>query len=65
MSEILKAYKEPPNINDLKDIAIFLEGIKQGKGNIQPLGFIQLESLWDIYKELKIHGLPSNKKVGG
>ncbi len=51
--EAKKSYKEPPNIEDLKEIAIFLEGIKQGKGNILPLGFIQLESLWDIYKDLR------------
>ena len=48
-----KAYREPPNIEHLKDIAIFLEGIKQGKGSIAPLGFIHLESLWDFYKQLK------------
>ena len=48
-----QAYKDPPDIEHLRDIAIFLEGVKQGKGNITPLGFIHLNSLWDIYKDLR------------
>ena len=46
-------YKTPPDIEHLKELAIFLEGLWFGKGNILPLGRIHLESLWDIYKQLK------------
>lgn len=42
--------------NHLKEIAIFLEGIKAGKGNIQPLGTVHLESLWNAIHELRQPG---------
>ena len=49
-----KAFRQEPDVFEhLKEIAIYLEGIKQGKGNIQPLGFIHIESLWDVYKTFK------------
>lgn len=35
-----------PNIGELKELAIYLEGIKKGQGNLQPLGFVHLENLW-------------------
>ena len=42
------------NVNSLKSIALYLEGIKQGKGgNILPLGNKDLEDVWDIIKFLQ------------
>ena len=35
-------------LNSLKSIAIFLEGVKQGRGgNLLPLGNYDLEQLWN------------------
>lgn len=34
------------DVKSLKNIAIFIEGIKQGKGNIMPLGTNDMEELW-------------------
>jgi len=31
----------------LRDLAIYLSGIKDGKGNLLPLGTIVLDDLWD------------------
>ena len=37
------------NVDSLIKIAIYLEGIKQGRGgNIQPLGVNDLEQLWAV-----------------
>jgi len=41
------------NINSLRDIAIYLEGIKEGKGNLYPLGTTALDDLWSAIKFLK------------
>ena len=42
------------NIESLKRIAIFMEGVKQGRGgNINPLGTIDLEELWSVIKYLQ------------
>ena len=35
------------NVRSLRDIAIYLQGIKDGKGNLLPLGNIVLEDLWE------------------
>lgn len=35
------------DINSLKNIAFYLEGIKQGQGNLAPLGTASLEQLWN------------------
>jgi hypothetical protein len=35
----------------LKELALYLEGLKAGKGNILPLGQIHLEELWKVVKE--------------
>ncbi len=35
------------NVNSLKEIAIYLQGIKDGKGDLLPLGNIVLEDLWE------------------
>ena len=46
--------QERCNIESIVKIAIYLEGIKQGKGgNIQPLGNIDLENLWKAVGELR------------
>jgi len=37
----------------LKELAIYLSGIKDGKGNLLPLGTIVLDDLWDAIKYLE------------
>jgi len=37
----------------LKDLAIYLSGIKDGKGNLLPLGTIVLDDLWDAIKYIE------------
>ena len=40
--------------DSLKDLAIFLEGMKVGRGgNLSPLGTIVLEDLWNTIKYLR------------
>jgi hypothetical protein len=34
----------------LKDLAIYLSGIKDGKGNLLPLGTIVIDDLWDAIR---------------
>lgn len=41
------------NTQSLKDLAIYLSGLKDGKGNLLPLGTIVLEDLWDAVKYLQ------------
>lgn len=41
------------NIQSLKNIAIYLSGVKDGKGNLLPLGTMVLEDLWDAIKYLE------------
>lgn len=40
------------NTDSLRDIAIFLSGVKQGQGNLLPLGTIVLEDLWNVISYL-------------
>jgi len=37
----------------LKELAIYLSGIKDGKGNLLPLGTIVLDDLWDAIKYIE------------
>lgn len=39
--------KEDKYTDALRRIAIFLEGLRLGKGNLLPLGTMDLEILWD------------------
>jgi len=41
------------NTQSLKDLAIYLSGVKDGKGNLLPLGTIVLEDLWEAVKYLQ------------
>jgi hypothetical protein len=41
------------NTNSLKDIAIYLSGIKDGKGNLLPLGTVVLDDLWNAIAYLR------------
>lgn len=41
------------NTQSLKDLAIYLSGVKDGKGNLLPLGTIVLDDLWDAVKYLQ------------
>jgi hypothetical protein len=45
--------KEIIDSNSLANIAIFLEGFKQGRGNLLPLGTVSLEELWKAIKYLR------------
>ncbi len=37
----------------LSDIAIYLSGVKDGKGNLLPLGVVVLEDLWNAIAYLR------------
>ena len=50
-----------PNIESLKQIAFYLSGLKDGKGNLLPLGTVVLEDLWDAIKYLQ--GIPEKKET--
>lgn len=41
------------NTKSLSDLAIYLSGLKDGKGNLLPLGTIVLDELWDAVKYLQ------------
>jgi len=45
--------KQEIQVDSLKIIAIFLEGIKQGRGDLLPLGNNDLEQLWNAIAFLK------------
>ena len=51
----MEAEQEKTEINtqSLKDLAIYLSGIKDGKGNLLPLGTIVLDDLWDAIKYIE------------
>ena len=43
-----KISKKNVEVDSLKKVAIFLEGVRQGRGgNIQPLGTNDLDQLWN------------------
>lgn len=37
----------------LSDLAIYLSGVKDGKGNLLPLGTVVLDDLWEVIKYLQ------------
>ena len=39
--------------DSLKDLAIYLSGVKDGKGNLLPLGTVVLDELWNAIKYLQ------------
>lgn len=41
------------NIKSLSDLAIYLSGVKDGKGNLLPLGTEVLDDLWDVIRYLR------------
>lgn len=38
----------------LRDLALYLEGLKAGKGNLYPLGNNHLEELWKVVREYQV-----------
>ena len=48
-----KQEKTEISTQSLKDLAIYLSGVKDGKGNLLPLGTIVLEDLWDVIKYIE------------
>ena len=53
MEEQAKQEKTEISTQSLKDLAIYLSGIKDGKGNLLPLGTIVLDDLWDAIKYIE------------
>lgn len=53
--DIKKQEEEKKNMQhrELKEIAIFLEGMYKGSGNIYPLGKSHIESLWNAVRDIK------------
>ena len=45
--------KKTINVQSLKDIAIYLSGVRDGKGNLLPLGTIVLDDLWNTIQYLQ------------
>lgn len=45
--------KQQVNIRSLTELAIYLSGVKDGKGNLLPLGNIVLEDLWNAIRYLQ------------
>lgn len=45
--------KEIVSTDSLKDLAIYLSGVKDGKGNLLPLGTVVLDDLWKVIKYLQ------------
>lgn len=41
------------NTQSLSNLAIYLSGVKDGKGNLLPLGTIVLDDLWNTVKYLQ------------
>jgi hypothetical protein len=41
------------NVDSLVKIAIYLSGLKDGRGNLLPLGTVMLDDLWDAIKYLQ------------
>lgn len=39
--------------NSLSQLAIYLSGVKDGKGNLLPLGTVVLDELWNAVKYLQ------------
>jgi hypothetical protein len=39
--------------DSLKDLALYLSGMKDGKGNLLPLGTVVLDDLWSAIKYLQ------------
>lgn len=46
----------------IRDIALYLEGLKHGKGHLLPLGNTHLEELWKVVKDYQILEAETNKK---
>ena len=39
-------------LQQLREVAFYLEGLKKGQGNLLPLGTAHLETLWYAHKVL-------------
>lgn len=44
----MKDNKHQVKIKLLRELAIYLEGVKAGKGNLSPLGESHLNNLWEV-----------------
>ena len=53
MEEQAKQEKTEISTQSLRDLAIYLSGVKDGKGNLLPLGTIVLNDLWDAIKYIE------------
>ncbi len=49
-----RSYQERANLDSVRRIAIYLEGIKVGRGgSFEPLGTIVIDELWKVIAELE------------
>lgn len=48
--------------DEIRDVAIFLEGYKLGKGNILPLGSSHIQTLWKVAEEKGLDLIVSEQK---
>ena len=51
--ELTEPRKEKIDTRSLRDLAIYLSGLKDGKGDLYPLGLCKLGNLWDAIKYLE------------
>jgi len=58
--DMLDSIERDINVDDLVKLGIYLEGIKAGKGNLQPLGTVVLDTLWQVV--VKLRNEEHNKK---
>ena len=52
-NEVLKQSRVKINTQSLVNLAIYLAGFKDGKGNLLPLGTIDLDELWAAISYLR------------
>lgn len=52
-NKIAQQQKTMVSISSLKDLAIYLSGLRDGKGNLLPLGTIVLDDLWNAISYLR------------
>jgi hypothetical protein len=53
MAKNCNSEREIIDTRSLKELAIYLSGLKDGKGNLLPLGTIVLDDLWNAIKYLQ------------
>lgn len=69
MAKNCNSEREIIDTRSLKELAIYLSGIRDGKGNLLPLGTIVLENLWKtiayLHGDVKYYAERDINKVTG